>query len=71
MYTSAGISSPEEERSLAPPRTPKPLPRLKVEANISGVRVAIVEDVDNPQALTLKVYSNEVTCNTHLLRFTL
>lgn len=60
MYTSAGISSPVEESSLAPPRTPKPLPRLKVEVNISGVRVAIVEDVDNPQALTLKVYTYSV-----------
>ena len=35
----------------------KPLPRLKVEANIKEFRVAIIEAVDEPQpqALTLKV----------------
>ena len=36
----------------------KPLPKLKVEANIKEFRVAIIEAVDKPQpqALTLKVY---------------
>ena len=36
----------------------KPLPKLKVEADIKEFRVAIIEAVDEPQpqALTLKVY---------------
>lgn len=38
----------------------KPLPRLKIEANIKEFRVAIIEAVDEPQpqALTLKVVSH-------------
>lgn len=36
----------------------KPLPKLKVEANVKEFRVAIIEAVDEPQpqALTLKVF---------------
>ena len=36
----------------------KPLPKLKVEANIKEFRVAIIEAIDEPQpqALTLKVF---------------
>ena len=38
-----------------PAAAKKPLPRLKVEANLTDIRVAIVEDVEDPQALTLRV----------------
>lgn len=58
-----GWSSPLGEDRVARPA--KPLPRLKVEANISNIRVAIVEDVDDPQALTLKVYT--CMCGTVLV----
>lgn len=42
----------------------KPLPRLKVEANIKEFRVAIIEAVDEPQpqALTLKVAIIIIRC---------
>ena len=33
----------------------KKMPILKVEASFSNIRVAIVEDVEDPQALTLRV----------------
>lgn len=42
----------------------KPLPKMKVEANIKEFRIAVIEAVDEPQpqALTLKVYChNELT----------
>ena len=44
------------KRDVAKPK--RPLPRLKVEASIKELRVAIVEAVDEPQpqALTLKVF---------------
>ena len=55
-----GSSEAEEDRAVRPAR---PLPRLKVEASIKNVRVAIVEDVDDPQALTLKVHTLHLRCN--------
>lgn len=47
----------ELAKKEAPVAKRKPLPKLKVEANIKEVRVAIIEAVDEPepQALTLKV----------------
>ena len=44
------------KREIAKPK--RPLPKLKVEANIKELRVAIIEAVDEPQpqALTLKVF---------------
>ena len=51
------VGSPvvEEGGTLAKPAAAKQLPRLKVEASLANIRVAIVEDVDDPQALTLRV----------------
>ena len=43
----------EEQRVIH--SSSRPLPKLKVEANVKNIRVAVVEDVQNPQALTLKV----------------
>ena len=46
----------QPKKEVAPAKK-KPLPKLKVEANIQEFRVAIIEAVDEPQpqALTLKV----------------
>ena len=46
------------------PAKKKPMPKLKVEANIKEFRVAIIEAVDEPQpqALTLKVFQLKFSC---------
>ena len=49
--------SPELEEEMGAVRPSKPLPRLKVEGSVSDIRVAIVEDMEDPQALTLRVRS--------------
>ena len=48
----------------------KPLPKLKVEANIKEFRVAIIEAVDEPQpqALTLKVDSTSNNLSIQYLK---
>ena len=58
MYdTPVGSPLPEEGTgTLLPVATTRPLPKLKVEASISNIRIAIVENAgDDPQALTLRV----------------
>ena len=51
------VGSPVTEKGgeLDRPTPAKKMPILKVEASFSNIRVAIVEDVEDPQALTLRV----------------
>ena len=59
VYIVHVVGSPVAEKggALKPQAATKKMPRLKVEATLSNIRVAIVEDMEDPQALTLRVSS--------------
>ena len=55
MFAVGSSVSEKGEELDRPTPAAKKIPRLKIEASLSNIRVAIVEDVGDPQALTLRV----------------
>ena len=72
LLASSTASTELEPAKKEVTKVKKPLPRLKLEANIKEFRVAIIEAVDEPQpqALTLKVGSTSSSvCSFLCLEF--